>query len=89
MLRSFSALPTEDRVRALKARDVLWCALNLLLDDEEKLAGLCPTCLERAMEERCTACGVPLTQTEGCVNGGFDEARFAALKRGEVDDGCS
>lgn len=73
----------------MKARDILWCALNLLLDDEEELAGLCPACRERAMEERCTVCGVPFAQTEGCVNGNFDEARYASLKRGEADDGCS
>ena len=73
----------------MKQRDFVWCALNLMLDDEQELAGLCPTCRTRAMEERCTACGVPLAQTEGGVNGGFDETRFAALKRGEVDDRCS
>lgn len=67
----------------MKARDFLWCALNLMLDEEEELAGLCPTCRERAMEERCTVCGVPLALTEGTVNSGFDEARFQQLKRGE------
>lgn len=70
----------------MTARDFLWCALNLILDDEEELAGLCPTCRERAMEERCAACGVPLTQTEGCVNASFDQARFSSLKRGEPVD---
>jgi len=73
----------------MKARDILWCALNLLLDDEEALAGLCPTCLDRTMEERCTVCGVPLARSEGSVNDNFDEARFASLKRGEANDGCS
>ena len=67
----------------MKARDFLWCALNLMLDDEEELSGLCPTCREQAMEERCAVCGVPMTLAEGCVNGGFDEARFQTLKRGE------
>jgi len=73
----------------MKARDVLWCALNLLLDDEEELAGLCPVCLDRAMEERCTVCGVPLAKAEGCVNASFDQTRFLDLKRGEVNDGLS
>lgn len=68
----------------MKARDFLWCALNLMLDDEEELAGLCPDCRERAMEERCAVCGVPLVLAEGGVNGGFDENRFRRLKRGEV-----
>lgn len=68
----------------MKDRDFLWCALNLMLDDEQELAGLCPTCRERAMEERCAGCGVPLSLTEGNVNGGFDEDRFQRLKRGET-----
>ena len=68
----------------MKARDFLWCALNLMLDDEEELEGLCPNCRERAMEERCSVCGVPLALAEGSVNGGFDEDRFRRLKRGEV-----
>ena len=67
----------------MKARDFLWCALNLILDDEEELAGLCPNCRERAMEERCTVCGVPLALAESSINGGFDESRFQRLKRGE------
>lgn len=67
----------------MKDRDFLWCALNLMLDDEQELAQLCPTCRERAMEERCAGCGVPLALTQGDVNGSFDEARFQRLKRGE------
>lgn len=82
MLRSFSALPTEERVRALKDRDILWCALNLMLDDQEALDSLCPACRARAEEERCPVCGVPLAQAEGCVNGSFDRERFEAVKRG-------
>jgi len=67
----------------MKERDFLWCALNLMLDDEEELERLCPTCRERAMEERCAVCAVPLALTEGGINGSFDPARFQALKRGE------
>ncbi len=67
----------------MKDRDVLWCALNLMLDDEQELDGLCPACRDRAMEERCCACGVPLSMTEGNRNGSFDESRFRRLKRGE------
>lgn len=66
----------------MKDRDFLWCALNLMLDDEQELAELCPACRERAMEERCAGCGVPLALTHGGVNGSFDEARFQQLKRG-------
>ena len=67
----------------MKDRDFLWCALNLMLDDEEELAQLCPTCRERALEERCAVCAVPLSLAEGCVNATFDEGRFQMLKRGE------
>ena len=67
----------------MKDRDFLWCALNLMLDDEQALAGLCPACRERALEERCSACGMPLSSWESSVNSGFDQARFQALKRGE------
>ena len=44
MLKTFGALPTEARVREMKRRDYLWCALNLLLDHEEELGRLCPSC---------------------------------------------
>ena len=67
----------------MKARDFLWCALNLMLDDEEMLAQLCPACRSQVLEECCSACGVPLALTEGGGNVAFDEARFEALKRGE------
>ena len=67
----------------MKDRDFLWCALNLMLDDEQELAGLCPTCRDRAMEERCAGCGALLCMTEGNRNGSFDESRFQRLKRGE------
>lgn len=65
----------------MKDRDFLWCALNLMLDDEEELASLCPSCRSRTLEERCTACGAPLELTEGNINDSFDQSRFQALKR--------
>lgn len=67
----------------MKSRDFLWCALNLLLDEEEQLEQLCPSCRSRCMEPRCAACGAPLGLSEGSVNGGFDEERFLSLARGE------
>lgn len=66
----------------MKDRDFLWCALNLMLDEEEELAGLCPACRDRAMEERCISCGAPLALCEGSVNQGFDTERFERMKRG-------
>ena len=67
----------------MKDRELLWCALNLLLDDEEELSGLCPTCRARAEEQRCAGCGAPLAQTDGGRNESFDEERFLRLSRGD------
>lgn len=67
----------------MKDRDFLWCALNLMLDDQEELERLCPECRARALEERCPVCGVPLALTEGSINGSFDQGAFERRKRGE------
>ena len=48
MLKQFGALPTEERARNMKGRDYLWCLTNLLLDREEELERLCPSCRARA-----------------------------------------
>ena len=69
----------------MKDRDFLWCALNLMLDDEEELAGLCPSCREKAMEERCSCCGASLDLWEGAANETFDAARFERMKRGRQE----
>ena len=42
VLRCFGALPTEARARRMTDGDYLWCAVNLLLDEEEEAALLCP-----------------------------------------------
>ena len=41
-------------------RDYLWCALNLLLDEEERLDRLCPGCRAEAESGRCPVCGTQL-----------------------------
>ena len=41
----------------MKERDYLWCLLNQLLDDQEELDQLCPTCRAEAEQERCPGCG--------------------------------
>ncbi|MEY8231303.1 hypothetical protein AALA82_06735 [Oscillospiraceae bacterium 50-16] len=79
VLRQFHALPTEPRARAMKGRDYLWCLVNALLDREEELERLCPSCRSRVMEERCPVCGLPAGLGEGMVNSAFDPARFAQL----------
>ena len=83
VLRTFGALPTEERARAMKERDYLWCALQLLLDREEELDRLCPTCRAQAMEERCPVCGAPTESGEGGQNAAFDQSRYEAMCRGE------
>lgn len=83
MLSAFHALPTEQRARDMKGRDYLWCLSNLLLDKEEQLEQLCPSCRAQAMQERCVVCGQDLTLWgEGMENSTFDQKRFEELKRG-------
>lgn len=64
-------------------RDYLWCAVNLLLDDEEELDRLCPSCRAETMEERCPVCGAATAGGGDGENGGFDMERFERLRRGE------
>ncbi len=84
MLKVFGALPTEARAREMTHRDYLWCALNLLLDEEEKLDALCPACRTEALEERCPVCGG--ARCDGAVeeNAAFDWERYQRMKRGET-----
>ena len=56
MLKCFGALPTEERAKAMREEDYLWCAVNLLLDEEEVARQLCPQCREAA--ERAPVPGV-------------------------------
>lgn len=68
----------------MKHRDYLWCAVNLLLDEEEALAELCPGCRARAGEASCPACGAPCGSHQGGENAAFDLDRFWAMKGGEA-----
>lgn len=67
----------------MKARDYLWCALNLMLDREEVLEQLCPSCRQKAEEVCCPVCGQPTGATVGGQNASFDQERFERLMRGE------
>lgn len=82
VLKTFGALPTEQRVREMTEEDYLWCAVQLLLDEEEAEAALCPSCRAKLEQARCPVCG----QETGAVvreeNAGFDWARYARLKEG-------
>lgn len=84
MLREFHALPTEERAREMKGRDYLWCLTNMLLDREEELERLCPSCRARALEGRCPSCGTPEKDwDEHMDNPAFAWERFVQLKGGE------
>ena len=82
VLRAFGALPTEARARAMTGRDFLWCALDLLLDEEEILDRLCPACRARAEEEVCPVCGGQPGEISAETNGAFDWEKFRALREG-------
>ena len=83
VLRQFGALPTEERAREMTDGDYLWCAVNLLLDEEEEAARLCPACREEARAERCPVCGRETGTVSRGENPAFDWERFARMKRGE------
>ena len=71
----------EQRARDMKDRDYLWCLVHSILDREERLERLCPECREQMAEERCPACGRPVSLWgDGAVNPAFDPKRFEELK---------
>lgn len=71
-------------MRAMTDGDYLYCALNLLLDQEEQLDRLCPQCRSEAEEGRCPSCGAVWSADGVSRNAAFDEARYEALKKGEM-----
>jgi hypothetical protein len=81
VLRAFHALPTEARVQQMHPRDYLDCALHLILDQEEELEQLCPSCQARLNRDHCPGCGAPLSQWHQGQNAAFDPSRFEALSR--------
>lgn len=77
VLRAFGVLPSERRARRMTRSDYLYCVLHLLLDEEERLARLCPDCRTQAETDHCPICG---KQWE--YGGSFDMARFEEMKGG-------
>lgn len=65
-------------------RDYLWCLTHMVLDREEELERLCPSCRVQAQQRLCPGCGRPMSSLEGGVNPNFDLARFAALREGDT-----
>ena len=54
VLRYAGALPSEKRVQEMTDADYLYCLVHEMLDREEELERLCPTCRKRAEEARCS-----------------------------------
>jgi hypothetical protein len=81
--KAFHALPTEERVREMHPRDYLYCLLHLILDEEEELSHLCPSCRQRAQKKRCACCGASLEECQA-ENPAFDPKRFEELREEAV-----
>ena len=64
----------------MKDRDYLWCLTHMVLDREEELEALCPSCREKALERRCPVCGARAEDTAAGSNQSFDMERFRRLK---------
>ena len=85
VLKSFGVLPGEARAKRMTDGDYLYCAAQMMLDAQEKLDALCPTCREKAQRARCPVCGEEPAEQ----NAGFDEMRFEELRHGRVCDAAS
>ena len=53
VLERFGVLPSEMRARRMTDREYLYCAAQLLLDEQEKLEAMCPACREKAKRRLC------------------------------------
>ena len=80
VMRTFGVLPSEERAKRMTHGDYLYCVMQMMLDEEERLDELCPSCRERLQTPRCGCCGTPLEDE----NMAFDEKRYEELKRGAV-----
>lgn len=69
----------------MTGRDYLWCALQLLLDEEEEASRLCPVCRAEAEQGRCPVCGRETGEAEGDGNPAFDMERFLRLQAGQTE----
>ena len=82
VLRAFGVLPTEARARQMTDGAYLYCVAQMMLDEQEKLQMLCPSCREQAEREVCPVCGA----AAGEQNAMFDEKRFEELKHAQVHE---
>ena len=76
VLKCFGVLPNETRAKRMTDRDYLYCAAQMMLDEQEKLDALCPSCREKAQRMSCPVCGVQVAEQ----NERFDERRFEELR---------
>lgn len=81
VLRYMGVLPSEQRAREMSRNDYLYCAMEMMLDREEQLEGLCPDCRSRMEEWRCRCCGKTMAGEQG-ENPEFDWERFEEMKQG-------
>lgn len=84
VLREFGVLPTQAQARRMREGDYLYCAAQMMLDEEEKLEAMCPGCREKAQRMLCPVCGEEMLE----VNAGFDEGRFEELKNAGIHHGA-
>lgn len=80
VLRAFGVLPSEQRARDMTDGEYLYCAAHMMLDEQDALDRLCPSCRAEAEKERCPVCGAE----SFAENAGFDEKRFEELKHADV-----
>lgn len=59
----------------------LWVYANQILDNEEKLEHMCPTCREEAKNhDKCIRCGKHLgSRNDSMINPNFDNEKFERL----------
>lgn len=85
VLKAFGVLPAEARARRMTDWDYLYCAAQMILDEQEKLEAMCPECRERAQRNLCPVCGGEV----GEQNAGFDTERFERLRNAGVCEEAS
>lgn len=78
VLKAFSVLPSSVQAKQMTRGDYLYCAMQMRLDEQAYLDGLCPQCREAAEENRCPCCGARIAEE----NPQFDAGRFEELKDG-------
>ena len=76
VLKRFGVLPGEARARRMTDREYLYCAAQMMLDEQQTLDAMCPDCREKALRRSCPVCGGMLPEQ----NAGFDERRFEELR---------